>query len=421
VTVAATRRRAPLYSLLSASGTSLLGDILTAIAIPWFVLQTTGSAGMTGVAAAVTVLPTVIVGAFGGALVDRFGHRRTSIVSDLASAAAVAMIPLLHLTVGIAFWQLLALIFVGGVLDVPGRTARQSLLPDMAAMGDVTLERANSAFSAIDRGSSLVGPLLAGVMIALVGPANILFINAATFVVSALIVAAAVPAPAREVGGDVQSASYLQDLAAGFRFIRRDRVILSLLIIMALANFLANPVFAVILPVYASQVYGDPVYLGMMLGGFGGGAMLGVVLYGAIGHRFSRRRITVIAFLLGTIPFGVLTLTPGLAVVIGATFLLGLVVAPLTPLVVTVIQERTPADMRGRVFGLMMSGAWVVLPLGMMAAGFLLEAVGLRATLIAVAAGLFALATSVLLNPALHEMDAAPAASTSPARAKAAD
>src|SRR5690349_16667968 len=121
--------RMPLYAILTANIISLIGNELTFIAIPWFVLQTTGSAARTGITAAVSVVAMIFAGFFAGALVDRFGYKRMAVISDLASGVNVALIPLLHYTIGIAFWQLLTLVFLGALLDTPGYTARSSLFP----------------------------------------------------------------------------------------------------------------------------------------------------------------------------------------------------------------------------------------------------------------------------------------------------
>src|SRR4051794_26415121 len=113
-------RRVPIIALLAANAISMVGNSLGIVAIPWFVLETTGSAARTGVVAFATVLPTVLAAILGGALVDRVGNKRISVIADLVSAGTVACIPLLHHTVGIAFWQLVLLVFLGALLDAPG-------------------------------------------------------------------------------------------------------------------------------------------------------------------------------------------------------------------------------------------------------------------------------------------------------------
>src|SRR4051794_9169653 len=88
--------RLPLYSMLTGSAISLVGNSITGLAIPWFVLVTTGSAARTGITAFAGMLPTVLGGLLGGVLVDRLGRKRTSVIADLASGGTVALIPLLY-------------------------------------------------------------------------------------------------------------------------------------------------------------------------------------------------------------------------------------------------------------------------------------------------------------------------------------
>ena len=117
----------PILSLFTANAISLVGNVFTTIAVPWFVLQTTGSATQTGVTGFFTILPVVLAGFLGGTLIDRLGYKRTSIISDLASGVTTALIPLLYFTAGLEFWQLLLLVFLGALLDTPGSTARAIL------------------------------------------------------------------------------------------------------------------------------------------------------------------------------------------------------------------------------------------------------------------------------------------------------
>lgn len=406
------RDRLPLYVMMVAAGTSSTGNMLTNVAIPWFVLATTGSASRTGIAAAAAVLPAIIAGIFGGTLVDRMGYKRASVIADLASGVTVAMIPLLYLTVGLAFWQLLVLVFLGALLDAPGMTGRQSLLPDLAQRGGMRLEQANSIFGAIQRGASMAGPVLAGVLIAVMGASNVLWVNAATFAFSALAIALAVPAPERVQKSVGDAVGYFAELMEGFRFVQRDRLVMAMMVAITCTNLLLAPMFAVVLPFYANTVFGSAVNLGIMLGGFGGGALVGALLYGAGGHRLPRRMTFMLSFLLSSAMVGWLALLPGVVLATVVLALAGLMGGPLNPLIMTLMQERTPDDMRGRVFGMVMALAWIAMPLGMLLAGLSLEYLGVRGTIIAVTVGTVAASAQLFLNPALREMDAKPSPAT---------
>ncbi|MDP9381026.1 MAG: MFS transporter [Chloroflexota bacterium] len=402
------RTRVPLLALVGANAVSMVGNVLANIAVPWFVLQTTGSAARTGVVAFFAVLPAIVAGFLGGTVVDRLGYKRTSVIADLASGITVAAIPLLYAHGTLEFWILLALVFLGALLDAPGTTARSALVPDVAGLAGTRLERASATMQAVQRGSLLLGAPLAGLLVTLIGTHNVLWLNAASFAVSAAMVALAVPSPAADsvdTGEEQPSGTYLGELLDGLRFIRRDRLVLTLVLTVMLTNFLDAPLFSVVMPVYAARAFGSAVDLGLMVAAFGGGSLVGVVLYGVVGHKLSRRAAFAGAFVLAGLPFWALAMLPGLPVTVGALALSGLAAGPLNPIIQTVGYERIPAHMRGRVFGAVTAGAYVAMPLGVLVAGYALERIGISATLIAVAACYLVVTASLFLNPALREMD----------------
>jgi MFS family permease len=395
--------RLPVLALLVANTTSLVGDALTMVALPWFVLETTSSAALTGLAGFAFLLPGVVAGVFGGALVDRLGFKRTSVVADVVGSLAVAAIPLLHHTVGLAFWQLLGLAFLGALLDVPGVTARRSLLPELAQLAGMRLERVNAAYEANQQLALLLGPPLAGALIAWLGASTVLWLDAATFAASAGVVALAVP----DLAGALPTATepYRAALAAGLRYLRRERLLLALAVSLGLLNLVLNPLFAVVLPVYARDELASPPALGLMLGFVGIGALAGAVGYGAVGHRFSRRRTWLASFLLIPLAYWVLVPAPPLAVLLPALALAGLAKGPIGPIALTVRQERIPPELRGRVLGASSAIALATAPLGVAIAGFLVESAGFRPTVLVLAAGAQLLGLGMLLVPVFRDLD----------------
>jgi predicted MFS family arabinose efflux permease len=396
------RRRTPLLALYAANAISLAGNIMAFIAVPWFVLQMTGSPAQTGLAAFFSALPIVIAAFFGGTIVDRLGYRRTSILADLSSGITVALIPLLYHTVGLAFWQLLVLVFVGNFLDAPGSTARQALVPDLAQLARVRLEQASAASDGISRGARLLGAPLAGVLIVVLGPSNILWVDAATFAWSALLIALAVPPrPAPPAA----SRSYLAELRAGMQFIGRDRLLRALIGTVMVTNFLDAALGSVIYPVYVRQVFGSPVNLGLLIGVFGGAALLGTLIFGAVGYRWPRRAAFAGGFIITGLRFWVLALFPPLSLLLAAQTITGLAVGPINPIISTVTYERIPEGMRARVFGTITAGVTIAVPLSVLVTGYLLEWLGLRPLLLVLGTGYMLTTGSLLVNPAIHELN----------------
>ncbi|HBY46483.1 MAG TPA: MFS transporter, partial [Chloroflexi bacterium] len=129
-----------------------------ALVIPWFVYVTTGSAARTGLVAFASLLPVVLAGMAGGLIVDRVGFKHASVVSDILSGVTVAIIPTLHLLGLLRFWQLLILVFIGALLDIPGSAARQSMIPRLAARSGASLETANAGMQVASSVAMIAGP-----------------------------------------------------------------------------------------------------------------------------------------------------------------------------------------------------------------------------------------------------------------------
>ncbi|MBN2841246.1 MAG: MFS transporter [Coriobacteriia bacterium] len=405
---AVARNRLPLLTLFAANGISMVGNMLATIAIPWYVLETTGSAARTGLAGFFTILPVVVAGFLGGTLVDRLGYKRTSIISDLASGVTVAMIPLLHLTVGLQFWQLMVLVFFGALLDAPGSTARKALIPDLADVAGMSLDRATSIHQVVERSSRMAGAPLAGLLIALIGTANVLWLDSVSFFVSAGMVAVGVFA-AHAPRENATSTKYWADLRTGLRFVRRDTLILSIVLVVMVTNFLDSAFSGVILPVYVSEVFGSALNLGLIIAAGGAGAVLGALAYGVVGPRLPRHGTFVAAFVLVTLNFWALALEWPLAPLLAIAFVSGMGAGPINPIISAVSFERIPGHMRGRVLGTITAGAWVAMPLGVLVGGLLTERFGVHVAVVTVGAVYVAVALSMLAIPAMRQMDREPA------------
>ena len=412
------QRHTPLFALFAANMVSAVGDVLTFLAIPWFVLQTTGSATQTGITAFFATASVAVSAFFGSGLVDRLGYRRASVISDLASAASVAVIPLLYQLRVLAFWELLALVFLAGLFTTPGNTARAAMLPELAGLARMPLERASAAADGITRISRFIGAPLAGVLIALVGPTSLLWIDAATFTFSAALIGLAVPAAAVRRSAPVQAqigealslpqraARYLSELSQGARFLWRDPVLLSIIATVMLTNLLDAGWAGVLAPLYIRQVFGNAIVLGGIFAVFGLTAFLGTVVFGAIGHRLPRRLTLGGAFTLaGGTRFLALALIPAAPVLLAVQGIAGFFIGPINPLIDTLEYERVPQELRARVFGATTAGAMIGTPLGGLLAGLCAAGIGARTTLLAFGACYLAATLSLLVNPALKRME----------------
>jgi len=411
--------------VLTAHAISLTGNMVTLIALPLYVLAETGSATATGLTGAVATVPVILGGGLGGVLVDRAGYRRTSVVADAVGAFTIAAVPVLHHSVGLPFWALLVLVFATGLLDTPGQTAREALLPEAAAAAGVPLERALGWMGATERGARLIGAPLAGLLVAAFGALNVLVVDAATFVLAASVVLFLVPAgapaawiePTRTVGqnhdhddaavsGEAQPPpvpaprrGYWQELGDGIGFLRREPLLRYVVGLILITNLFDAAKSSVLLPIAAQRDLGGSVALGLLVGAMGGGALVGSLVFGAIGHRLPRRASFVAAFALaGPPPHLVLAAGLPLSAVVVVTAVSGFAAGALNPIIGIIKLERVPLHMRARAYGVIGAGAWAGMPLGSLAAGFAVEHLGLRPTLFTVGTAYLLVALTPLLG-----------------------
>ncbi|MFD4760522.1 MFS transporter [Streptomyces sp. NPDC058439] len=387
-----------------------MGSSLTLIGVPWFVLETTGSAGRAGVVAFCATLPIVVSALIGGPVIDRIGRRRVSVASDLVCGIAVAAIPLLHYADALAFWMLCALMAVSGLLHTPGNAARYVLVPDLAEYAGTTLARAASLFDAVSRGARMAGAALAGVLIALVGAETVLLLDAATFLTSALLIALGIrglrAAEPRKAAAPVSLRAYRSELREGYAYLLSNRLLLAVVVMVLFMNGTDQGWNAVLLPVHASTELGGARDIGLLTALFGAGGLTGALLYGAFGHRYSRRAVfTVCVVLCGAPRYAVAALT-GTTLPLAVTMALsGLAGGVLNPVLTTVIYGSVPDELRSRVSGVLTAGGELAMPVGGLAAGLLVESAGARGALLAMG-GVYLLATlSPLVFPAWRTMD----------------
>ncbi|HEY4383583.1 MAG TPA: MFS transporter, partial [Ktedonobacteraceae bacterium] len=268
-------QRGPVYALFTANIISYVGSRLTLLAIPWFVLQTTGSIMQMGITAFVSTLPLVISAFLGGVIIDRLGFKRASVLSDIVSGICVGVIPLLADTVGLAFWQLLVLVFLGGLLNTPGQTARSALVPDLATKAKIRLERANAIADGVSRVSNFIGAPLAALLIVWIGTKNLLWLDAASFLISAVLIGWQVPATRAIIAGVAGETRYFRQLGEGVRFIFSDSVLLAIIVSVMVTNLLDQALSAVVAPAYVQQIFHSPLPLGWIFGVMGGTAFVG--------------------------------------------------------------------------------------------------------------------------------------------------
>jgi MFS family permease len=374
-------RQRPIFALVAAQVTSSLGSQMTFLALPWFVLQTTGSPTRMGIVLAAELAPIAVLGIPSGTVIGRYGARRTMIVSDLARAPLIASIPILHALGWLSFPLLLVLVALVGVFIAPYFASQRLILPELVGDDEATVAQANAVIEGAQRATSLLGPALAGLLIASFSAPFVLYFDAATFLISFVLLVLFVPrrpplAAGEEAGG----------VLAGIRFLLRDRLLRVLGATALIANGLGQMLGAG-LTVLAYEEYSSSRVAGALFAAFGAGAVLGSVVAVRVVGRFDPLRLGAVAFVALTVPIFALAVelpVPAVMVACAASSFFGpLVNAPL----IGVITMRTPEPLRAKVMTAVLTIAMLAGPVGMVVAGPLLEAWGPRQVFLLVASG----------------------------------
>ncbi|MFJ3904107.1 MFS transporter [Streptomyces sp. NPDC090025] len=400
----------PLAAVLSANAISISGNSLTLIGVPWFALETTGSPGKAGLVAFCAAFPVLLSALMGGPVIDRIGRRRVSVLSDLICGLALLAIPLLNETGLLRFWMLCALMGVTGLFHAPGETARHVLVPDLAERAGTPLSRAASLYDAVSRGARMTGAAVGGILVALIGADTVLYVDAATFAVSSLLVLVGLrgvrAAEPRRDAKPLSLPAYRAELREGYSFLLRTRLLLAVSLMVMLTNGLAQSWSSVLLPVHAREQLGGPAALGLLVAVFGGSALTGALLYGAVGHRFPRRPVFTVGFLLAGSPvFVTAALTDTTAPLLVAMVFGGLGAGVLNPILTTTFYEVVPERLRSRVGSASTASVLLTTPLGGLAAGLLIERAGLTASLLTVGVFYFLVTLSPVLFPVWRQLD----------------
>jgi MFS family permease len=406
-------RRIPLYGWLTAEAVSLVGTRISMIAIPWLVLVTTGSPTRTGLVAAAEITPMVLLRAAGGPVVDRIGPRRVAISVDLLSMAVVGLIPLLHGVGGLTFPLLLVLVAVGGGLRGPGDAATTAMIPSLVEHARVPYERATGLASAIERGSTMLGAAFAGGLVAAVGAAQAVAVDAASFGLCALVLALTTQGIGEAEGRGLDrldrgedAASYGARLREGWDFLRHDPVLMSLCVMIAVTNLLDLAWASVLLPVWAHDTGAGVGAVGLVFAVWGGASMVGSFVAAAYGTRLPRFTTYVVAFLVTGLPrFLLFALGVPLWMVIATCLVGGCASGFLNPVLGAVQFERIPRPMVGRVTSLSNALCWSLMPLGGILGGLLVSGLGLTTALVVVGLAYFVTTMVPTVLPTFREMD----------------
>ena len=392
------KKKSPVILLQISNFASGLGNSIVMITIPWLILERTDSPAFAGLVAAVSALPGILVSPIGGWLVDRIGRKAVSISADLLSALSVAAFPIIAMTFGLSNLSILLIAVAGAVFDPAGYTARKTMLPDVATASDVNLDRLNGIHEGFMGVAWVFGPAIGAGLIASIGSINSFWVAAGLFVIAALTIAFLRITDAGKESKELAiKLGQKTDgrIRMGVRALWGDKLLRTLSIAILVIAAVYLPTESVVLPTYFEDI-DNPGGLGLVISALAGGSAIGAFGYGWISTRIQRRalmRMIMIGSSLSIIPMAFL---PPLPILMAAGFLLGLAWGPYSPLLNTLVQQRIPAHLHGRVFGVQTAVFYAAPPLGMVLSGLSVENYGVAFTY-AILAGVLSLTSIIVL------------------------
>lgn len=397
------RKLAPFIFTQLSSVASIISGSMVYIAIPWIALELSGSSTTAGFIVAITAIPTLLLAPFIGSFIDKFGRRKTTIAVEILAGGVALLVPIVSGLWELTIPALIAIGIIRAVIVPGGGTARKALIPDVATPAGMSLDRANSIHEGLFATGFAAGPALATFLIAHIGSANTFYVVAGFAILSGLL-ATFIKVEEQHDAQKEDESNLFVFAVQGFKVLFSNPAILILMsAIMALA-LIYLPTEMVVLPAYYSSL-SDPEGLGVAISAAALASIFGALGFEQIHKRLSYANILRIGILGIGFSMVPMSFLPDQWVMVFFFFTLGLAWGPLLPLLNTVIQERIPADKRGRVFALEMT-VWNAGPLlSMVAVGTAVDSVGVGAvfTFLAIAVVLAGLAIS--FNKYIKQLD----------------
>jgi MFS family permease len=352
---------------------SLIGDQFHFIALAWLALQLTGSGVALGTVLMAAAIPRAIFMLLGGAMSDRVSPRSLMIISNALRAVVVAVVAYLVLSGNAELWQLFVLAVIFGTVDAFFHPALNTIVPMLVS--ERLLPPANALVQVMQQLSGLIGPAVAGLIIAAINTGPAFVIDAASFVVATICLlfvrGGRRAAPSHEVG---PREGVLGTIGSGLAYAWRDPATRAIVLLTAAFNFAFTGPVSVGLPYLAKERFsGGPAEFGLMLSMFGAGALAGALLAGSLRHVPRLGLVTLlIAAGLG-VGLALIGNAASLLVVDAAILLIGLGAGFINVRVIAWLQARTDEAFRGRVMSLVMLGGMGLAPFSLAISGLIID------------------------------------------------
>jgi MFS family permease len=370
-----------LRALLAAEVVSTTGSMMTWLALPWFVLSTTGSASRMGLVLAAEALGVAACGIPGGHLSARIGARRTMVAVNAIAGPAILLVPLLHWAGVLSFGLLLVIVFGIGGLFGPYFASQRVILAEILGEDEARVSAANAWLQGATRITMLLGPPLAGVLITLIGAPAVLVVDAGTFLFALVVIALFVPG-----GKPVEAPEDARGLLAGVRQLGRNRLLLAWTVSIAVGDAAWSALFAT-LPFYAFTYYdGNAKVAGVLMACFGVAAVVGNVISFRVRRRMEPASLIAVFVLAQAAALWLLVGAGPAGWIAAALLLAGLANGIVNPSLHAMLTLIVPAAVRSQTLTAVLVINQLAAPAGYLGAGLLLAHGGVQSVFLVVPA-----------------------------------
>ena len=375
-------RNRNLAAVLVAELVSLTGSAMTFVALPWFVLITTGSTAKMGWVLAAELVPVGLLGIPSGTLIARLGAKRTMLVADAARVPLMAAIPILHWTDHLSFPLLLAVTFLLASFMAPYYASSRLILPEVIGEDEQLVAQGSAFIQAANQITQLGGPILGGLLIAWISAPAVLLIDAASYAFSFLVILTFVRA-----GKRVAPSEASRGLFAGLRYVVRDPLLGPMMAAAAFINFAAQALIAMLPVLVFRRFDADAKIVGFLFAAFGAGALIGSIIAANVVRKVPLLKLAGAAILFMAVPLWLLAIDLPWPAVVAVLAAFGVCAPLVNAPVMGLLTVRTPEALRPKVLTAVMTISVVIGPLGFLAVGQSLQYVGMSVLFLAIAAG----------------------------------
>lgn len=351
---------------------SLIGTWMQRIALSWLVYRMTGSEVLLGVVGFVAQIPSFLLAPVAGVLIDRWSRYRVLLVTQVISMIQAGILAWLSLTGTLQIWHIIVLSLVLGCINAFDMPARHTFVIDMVENKD-DMGNAIALNSMMFNGARLIGPSVAGVVLATMGEGVCFLINALSYIFIIIsLLAMRVPA----IGEKKKETKIFSELKEGFAYAFGFPPIKSIILLLGLVSLMGAS-YQVLMPVYAKDIlHGDSHTFGFLMGAAGAGALLGAVYLASRESVMKLGRLIPAATALLSVGLVALAFNSSFLVSMFLMFFTGLGMMAQAAASNTIIQTITDDDKRGRVMSLYTMALMGTAPFGSLLAGWMAKLLG---------------------------------------------